>query len=385
MNGLHILHLTTYLQGGAGRAITDLACAQRAAGHQVTVVTSEHGVPGYDNYPEYLDRLRSSGVELHLVDSLFTRDLARNLRVVQQLRDGRHDDVDVIHAHAAVPALIGRLFSGHASRRISIVQTQHGWGSAKTPEQASMDLAILRDVDRVVTTSRATRELLVGLGAPRESVTVIPCGIPADPSTRSARSGQEPWHLLDPFWTRGARLIACVGTVNDNKNQRLVVEALPTLAGLDVVAVFIGEGGEALMGRARELGVADRVVACGYQPRAAEWLPLCDVAVVPSRTEGQGLIVLEAFRAGVPVVASSIPALAELVEDGGTGLLFECDQVGGLANAIRRAVSLSPGDRSALVARAKARFLDGFTLDGMVSRHQALYRGLITKRASLAA
>jgi glycosyltransferase involved in cell wall biosynthesis len=383
---LRILHLTTYLQGGAGRAITDLACAQHDLGHRVTVVASEHAVAGYGNYAEYLERLRASGVELVLADSLFTRDLRLNLEVVDRLRSmtpfSGSLDVDVIHAHAAVPALIGRLLAGHSSRRIPIVQTQHGWGITKTAEQAAMDLAILRDVDRVVTTSRATRDLLVSLGTPRGTLTVIPCGIPADPPINPV---EEARRVLDPFWSRAARLIACVGSVNENKNQRLIVEALPALADLDVAAVFIGEGGEALAERARELGVEDRVVACGYQPRAAEWLPLCDVVVAPSRTEGQGLIVLEAFRAGVPVVASSIPAFTELVDDGRTGLLFESGSVEGLVQAIRRAVSLPAADRSALVGRAKDVFLEGFTHDGMVSRHEQLYRGLLTLGAVRAA
>lgn len=387
MTSLGILHLTTFLQGGAGRAITDLASAQHAAGHRVTVVTSAHGVAGFENYPEYLERLTSAGVPLYQFDSLFTRDLALNLQVVESLRKyvapregapyardgvgrpftGRHT-IDVIHAHAAVPALIGRLFAGYAAHRIPVVQTQHGWGSNKTAVQAQMDLAILRAVDRVVTTSRATRDLLARLGTPPESVSVIPCGVPLNDTVHPPAEARA---LVESLHARGLCVVGCVGTVNANKNQRLIVGALPRLP--QVAAVFIGEGSESLLDEARAMGVEDRVIACGYQKRASGWLPLFDAVVVPSRTEGQGLIVLEAFRAGVQVVASDIAALAEVVEDGRTGFLFESDSVVALAAAVNRALSADAGDRAEVLARARHRFAADFTINRMVTRHQELY------------
>ena len=372
-----ILHLATFLQGGAGRAIADLACGQRAAGHDVVVATSASGAPGYDNYPEYLERLVREGVAVRQSDSLFTRDLTLNLRVVDALRDlvgppfaGRR--IEVIHAHAATPAVIGRLLAGHAAHRIPVVQTQHGWGTRKTPEQAQADLAVMRDVDHVIVTSCATRDLLTGLGAPGDRMSVIPCGLDLQADTGDVPEAYEP---LDRLWSAGARLVGCIGTVNDNKNQRLLVEALPHLPG-EVAAVFIGEGGEVLREQARTLGVADRVVVCGYQPRASAWLPFFDVVAVPSKTEGQGLVVLEAFRAGVPVVASHIPALAELIDDGRSGFLFDGDVPEALAAAIRRALSIGRVPRGVLVEAARATVVDRYSLDAMIARHDALYRRL---------
>src|SRR5688572_30966960 len=81
MASLGILHLTTFLQGGAGRAIADLACAQQAAGHRVTVVTSDTAHGEFGNYREYLDRLRAADVALHLCDSLFSREDRKSTRL----------------------------------------------------------------------------------------------------------------------------------------------------------------------------------------------------------------------------------------------------------------------------------------------------------------
>ena len=59
---MRILHLTTFLQGGAGRAITELALAQRAAGDDVAIAIDEHHEPGYESYAEYLARLEAGGI-----------------------------------------------------------------------------------------------------------------------------------------------------------------------------------------------------------------------------------------------------------------------------------------------------------------------------------
>jgi glycosyltransferase involved in cell wall biosynthesis len=376
MARLNILHLTTFLQGGAGRAIVDLACAQHAAGNRVTVVASRTGQREFGNYPDHVDRLRSAGITFYTCDSLFSRDAALNMRVVGMLsRSVDVTAVDIIHAHAAVPAVIGEQFAAGARRRIGLIQTQHGWGINKTPQQAAFDIAVLTRVDRVVTTSRATAEQLVSCGAPRESMVVIPCGLPIrDPGEPPVGSAVEARR------TSGARIVGCIGSVTDNKNQRLLVGALQSIPDPSIVAAFVGEGSNTLADDARALGVADRVLACGYQPHASRWLPLFDLLVVPSRTEGQGLVVLEAFRARVPVVASGIPALRELIQNELHGFLFESERAPALACAIRRALSLTSTQREAMTGAARSRFEADFTSEQMVDRHERLYRSVVAAR-----
>ena len=384
MDRLDILHLTTFLQGGAGRAIVDLACAQHEAGHRVTVVTSLTARGEFGNYPDYLERLRAAGVTLQAWDSLFTRDLTLNMRVVDMLAEqyarsaGGSGDATttgrfVIHAHAAIPAFIGRRFAERVGHRIPVVQTQHGWGINKTTEQAAFDIDILRQVDRVITTSRATAQLLVEFGAPQGSISVIPCGLAAEEPEAPPIDAD----LIAALRADGARIIGCIGSVTANKNQRLLLEALQWLEDPSIRVLFIGDGSVDLIDEACELGVDRQVVACGYQPSAARWLPFFDLLVVPSRTEGQGVVVLEAFRARVPVVASHIPALTELIDDGRNGVIFSPLTAKALAGAIRGALALPADLREEMVAAARARFDRDFTIESMVQRHEALYREAI--------
>jgi glycosyltransferase involved in cell wall biosynthesis len=371
MPRLSIVHLTTYLQGGAGRAIADLACAQRSAGHRVLVMSSATEAPGYGNYPHHVERLVRADVELILEDSLFTRDAALNGRVVDRLTSIRPSGaVDIVHAHAGTPARIGLAYAHDCGA--SVIQTQHGWGTNKTEEQAREDLEVLCRVNRVVVTSEATLTLLIESGVPSHRMQTIPCGIPAD-------SGSVPEDVeaaLAPFRASGYRIVGCVGTVNANKNQQLLLDALVHLSGRQVVCVFVGEGGGALRSRARQMGIADRVLVRGYQPDAERWMPAFDVIAVPSLTEGQGLVVLEAFRSGVPVVASNIAPLRQLVIPGHTGWLFDPYDARDLANVIESALSVPPVERARVTDSARTSFLAGYTVEQMVTRHNRLYERL---------
>ena len=113
-------------------------------------------------------------------------------------------------------------------------------------------------------------------------------------------------------------------------------------------------------------------------------MPLFDLLVVPSKTEGQGLEVLEAFRARVPVVASDIPALRELIETGRHGFLFQGESAPALAGAIQQALSLTAAGREAVVSAARSRFEADFTVDKMVERHEKLYRKVVAGRKAVA-
>ena len=351
-----ILHLTTFLQGGAGACITDLAVLQHEAGESPAIVCSSDGEPGDDHYPEYLLRLRQRGVPVLPVDSLFKRDRARNLAAVSAvLQCIDIDTVRTIHAHAGVPALAGLLIAGRGCQRIPVVQTMHGWGTRKTPEHAAEDLAVLGLVDVAVVTSAASARFLAERLIPGTPIRVVPCGIrsepPRVPDDVTSRTLQQM-----RAHTRG--LLLCIGSVTENKNQRALVHALAARGADGWCAAFIGEGPlvPALAAEAARLGVGDRVRWFGYLPDASAYLPLADALVLPSRSEGQGLVVMEAFRTGVPAIVSDVPPLADMVDEGRNGFVFENGSAAGLAAALARLRALTPGDHAEMRTRALQAF-----------------------------
>jgi glycosyltransferase involved in cell wall biosynthesis len=150
------------------------------------------------------------------------------------------------------------------------------------------------------------------------------------------------------------------------------VEALSFLPD-DVVLVVLGEGPERelLEELAREHAVGPRVILPGRVPDVAAWLRRASVYVQPARWEGFGLAVLEAMVCGLPVVATNVSSLPELVVDGETGLLVPPDDPAALARGIERALS-DPALGPAGLERARR----SFSVQRMADRTAALYERL---------
>ncbi|MBM3496086.1 MAG: glycosyltransferase family 4 protein, partial [Armatimonadetes bacterium] len=102
-------------------------------------------------------------------------------------------------------------------------------------------------------------------------------------------------------------------------------------------------------------------------------LSVADVVVVPSRTEGQGLVALEAMALGVPVVASRVGGLPEVVEDQLTGLLVPPDDWEALADALLR-LAMDPSLRARLGEAARLRVRERFSIETLLDRMAELYR-----------
>ena len=372
---MKILHLTTFLQGGAGRMIVELARAQVRAGHQVSVATSCDGPQGYGNYAQYLDALMAAGIKPLMVDSMFDRSHARNLAAVTAVNRlyRPHHGPDVIHAHAAIPSLVGLLLAGSRRHSVRLVQTMHGWGLVKSPDQVATDVAVLNLVDRVAVPSRHSADTLCALGVAPSRITVVPYGVTSD-LPPLAGDDAEVHQMMLRARAAGRLVIACVGTFGPRKNQTLLVEAIAAIPDVDLLCVFIGDGDDTELRKAiATTGCGDRVLVHGYSPAARTLAAAASVFVLPSRSEGQPVSVIEAFADGPLVVVSDIPELAELVRDRATGFTFRSESAGSLADTLARVATMNSAYRRSMTDAARALYVNNFTFDQMVANYGRFY------------
>jgi len=149
-------------------------------------------------------------------------------------------------------------------------------------------------------------------------------------------------------WQHDATVIGFAGRLSHNKGADVLLHAIALLHSQcsSVRLVIVGDGAEQAnwMALAERLGVGGITHFAGRVPRDAIYSAIkgFDIAVVPSREEGFGLSALEAMAAGVPVVASRVDALQEVLQDGVTGLLCPVDDPHSLANALIRLISDIP-------------------------------------------
>jgi glycosyltransferase involved in cell wall biosynthesis len=171
----------------------------------------------------------------------------------------------------------------------------------------------------------------------------------------------------------GTLRIGAVGRLAPQKGLDVLIEAMRSLP--DCRLVLVGDGPDRAkleeLVRARSLG--DRVEFAGWvdAPWTASWA--FDVLAMPSVNEGFPLVIVEAMLAGIPVVASTVGGIPEIVVPGSTGLLVPPQDPGAFVDALR-AIAGDPQLRADMAARCRSVALEQFTAEAMAARFEALYR-----------
>ncbi|GAB4473999.1 MAG: glycosyltransferase [Anaerolineae bacterium] len=152
----------------------------------------------------------------------------------------------------------------------------------------------------------------------------------------------------------------------------------------DARLVIVGDGPlrDDLQAQAERLGVGGSVYFAGWIDNAHRLMPACDLVVIPSRSEGFGLVTLEAMGCSLPVIATRVMALPEIVVDGETGLLVPPDDPAALAAALDSLLG-DPARAAAYGQAGYRRLLSSFTVEKMVDATAALYNEIIGAAAEV--
>jgi starch synthase len=290
---------------------------------------------------------------------------------------------DLIHAHSHRYGHVLQAAEVARRRGVPFVVSTHYHPADRTDPGLQRGLLRCQDVLFGMTAYRAADALVVETEregellrefAPGGKVHVIPPGI--DLASWSHPTGDVPL----PGLPNGYVLFA--GRIAPNKGLPFLVRAVAEMPASErPPVVFLGrDWGErpALEALARELGVADRITWLGHVESAREYRAVmrgASVFVLPSEWEAFGLVLLEAMAAGVPVVATSVGGVPEVLLGGTAGRLVPYADTAALGSAIR-SVRSDPAERAKLVAAGTARVAD-LDWTRTVERHRALYRSLV--------
>ena len=303
---------------------------------------------------DFYDALRVPAIRIPAprdLDPLLLLRLARALRA------------DVVHTHLVHADLYGAVAA--RLRGAALVSTKHNDDPFRLGAFRYVERALGRAANRVITITDALHRFTVEeVGLRPDKVETIYYGMDDLPA---AWGDNPPDDVPD-----GARILLAVARLTPQKGIDVAIRALPLLSD-DTVLVVLGEGPERdVLGRlAHELGVDHRVRLAGRVPDVAAWLRRATLLVHPARWEGFGLGVLEGMLAGLPVVASNVSSLPELVVDGETGVLVRPDDPSALALGIASAL-----EQPQLGAAGRERAHREFSIARMAERTVALYRAL---------
>jgi glycosyltransferase involved in cell wall biosynthesis len=359
---LRIATVITRLEGGSAVLALRGARAVHGGDFACTIVTGSR------------DRLldaEASGLEVIVDPALSARiDPRSDLLALRRLATMfRERDFDVVHTHCAKAGTVGRL----AARRAGIpriVHTFHGFpfhefqSAARRQAYVSIErrLGRITDVALCVGAGVAAEAIRRELIAPDRVRTIGvavdgPGRIRASMSAGTPEARQRARAALG--LPAGATVVGVVGRLTYQKAPEDFLAAMQALGRPGVIGVWVG-GGE-LAGRVArrvsELGVP--VVLAGQRADVLDVLPAFDVFVLPSRYEGLPTAIVEAMICGIPVVATAVNAVTDIVIPGETGLLVPPHRPELLAAAVRHLLD-SPAVAARLAAAASARVADRY-------------------------
>ncbi len=249
----------------------------------------------------------------------------------------------LLHAHDYKSLLLA--LAAGAATRAPVVATFHG-DTGHLPRVRAYE-ALARRAARWTSGVAVTSDVLAAqlrAAAPRTPVEVIPNGIQVGPlpTERERRVAREALDI-----PAGAQVVAFVGRLSPEKAPEVLLQAAQ---GVDVSLLYAGDGPLRAALEAEAAGTRTRFL--GFVPEVGRVLAAADVLALPSRTEGLPMAVLEAMAAGVPVVASAVGSLPEVL-GGGAGVLVPPGEVEALRGALRHLAD--SGRRRVLSVTARVR------------------------------
>jgi glycosyltransferase involved in cell wall biosynthesis len=320
------------------------------------------------------DKCDELGVSVHHLSNLtrsinFIKDVTAVKELVQTIDKIKPD---LIHAHSGKPGIIARLAGKICN--VPVIFTAHGWGFDPNAPKLRRNIALAAEkllakfATKIVCVSESDRQLAIDLGVVEaDRVVTIHNGIDAGVEV--------------PVATTKSQTTQLIMVARFNKQQKDQVTLMKAIKQIDrdinVLLVGTGPDFEEAKHTAKELDIMSKVSFLGDRLDVPQLLAQSQIFVLSTHYEGLPISILEAMRAGLPIIATNVNGIPEQVVDGKNGLLVERQDVDGLAQAITNLVD-NPTLCQKMGYESIEKLQREFTIDEMVASTKALYQSVIS-------
>jgi len=379
---MKILYLITKSNwGGAQRHVFDLAVSMRDKGHEVSVALGGDGT--------LRTKLEAAGIYTHSISTL-GRDIsaskdAGSLKEIISII--RHRRPDILHMHSPKAAGLGSI-AGRILGVKSIIQTIHGWTFNESRPIWERILIIffswLTMIFCHTTILLSEREYTQALYFPwiKEKLKLIPLGIkpPIFVSIDGAKQTIAKTIGMTATDFNKKIVIGTIAELHPNKGLSYLINAFSTVSAQypQTILVIIGDGQEmtSLKSLIKTNKLEQNVFLAGYIDHAAEYLKAFTIFVLSSLKEGLPYAILEAGTASLPVVATTVGGIPEIIEDMKSGVLVQPKNIRELSHAISFMIE-HPDERKRYGINLKEKIIKDFSIEKMTLSLAELY---ITKK-----
>jgi len=363
---MRILYVVTSAGfGGASMNVLLLMKYMVSKGHTVGLVSA--------NEKRLISEAENLGVKV-FVNPYFVRrlhplnDLRAFIPVYRAIKEFKPD---LIHAHSTKAGIIVRFWAGLLNFK-PVIFTAHGWAFTEGRKYwkrwilAQMEKLAGFATTKIICVSEHDRELALKfkVASPDKLVVIY--------------NGVDPERFLKPHERKSGSktVVTYVGRLAPPKDLITLLKAVKLLSGVEVLIVGDGELRDKVEKYVFENGLSEKVLLLGEREDVPEILSNSDIFVLPSRWEGLPFTIIEAMMAGLPVVASKVGGVPELVDDGITGFLVPPGDHLSLAQAIRKLVDdKNLREKMGKLGREKA--LKLFTVERMLEETARVYEEVL--------
>jgi len=375
---MRILYVITKSNwGGAQRHVFDLSTAMKAEGHEVWVALGGEGI--------LKKKLEETGVYTFSISNLGrdispSKDAGSFKEIFTIIKNKRPD---IIHLHSPKAAGLGSL-AGRLLGIKSIITTVHGWTfNENRPMREKLPIMLLSWVTMILshkTILLSLREYKQALYFPwvKNKLKLIPLGIkpPTFVSVDGAKQIIAKMIGVNFADFDKKTVIGTVAELHPNKGLNYLIEAMSLVCEQqsNTICIVIGDGQEreSLVAMIAERKLEQKVFLTGYLDNASEYIKAFSIFVLPSIKEGLPYAILEAGSAGLPVVATTVGGIPEIIDDMKSGILIQPKNSRELSHALSFMVE-HPDERKKYGNILKERIASKFSLDRMISDVKKLY------------
>ncbi|GER12846.1 glycosyltransferase family 4 protein [Variovorax boronicumulans] len=351
--------------GGASVHLLDLAEGMVALGHEVLILVGGNGV--------FVELAERKGLAVQSLKFL-VREISPfyDFQAIREiLRIFEDFSPDIVHLHSSKAGVLGRIAA--RLKKVPAIFTAHGWAFTDGVPRWErkiyriIEAALAKITKRIITVSNYDRDLALRQGVGDSKLLVaIPNGVRDVQFPAAEQSVDEIVKLI------------MVARFEEPKDHSLLLRALAKIKDQPWSIEMVGDGPLELGCRelVEELGLTGRVIFSGFCRDVDRRIAASDVLILISKWEGLPLTIIEAMRGGLPVVASNVGGIPELVVDQVTGFLVERGDEVKIIESLKAA--LHDRERRISMGRAaRIHYEENFSFEIMQGRTMAIYQSVI--------
>jgi len=366
---MHILHIITKADlGGAQNVTFNLIYGfYSRPDYKITLITGEQG--------PLVEKSKSLGIETIVVDALSRNiSLYKDITAYWKLKKIiRKRQPDIIQLHSSKAGIIGRLLTN--SLNMKSIFTVHGWSFKRNPGSLMSKIFLLLEkrfakiTDYIAVVSDNDYQLARthNINA-RKGVILIKNGV------------DDSKHLAQPDVVKnGKTVISMVARFSEQKDQLTLIEAIKNIEG-DIEVWLIGDGPDInkIKNKITEEKLSEIVTRIGPSQQVDKLLAESHIGVLCTHWEGLPISVIEFMRAGLPIIASDVGGINELIKHGRNGYLVLAKDIKNVNRYLNRLIS-QPQLRQKLGANNRQDYISDYSINTMIARYDHLYKEVLKR------